>query len=428
MIALRKTEVDFPETPPPFTPVVSLSAAQRWWKRPEARWFKDPLFAFILTRFFVLAGAYLPGLLGIQLYPGSSGDHMFIGPLAVLARWDSVWYTQIADEGYFYDPAQPEKSSVGFFPLYPIVVRFTSLLTGNSLSAGILVNNLSFLTALMVIYKLARLDMDESSTRRAVFYLAAFPGSFFFSAAYSEGLYLLVSSLAVLYARGERWYLAALFAGLSATSRLPGGLMWGVVGLEWLHSHGWTLRRAGQGEAWRNLVMAVRRHSLQVAIMIALMVFGVGLFMLYLSSTYGDPLLFQKVGSQGWYEMRFSLLRPLEVIVRDLRQSFSGSPPLHVVPGWAVVNIGTLIAVFALALPIGRRFRASYAIYVVAHLILPLFGYTHGMIRYTAVLFPVFMLLGLWGRYARLDKVVRLIFLPLLLLFTALFVNWVFVG
>ncbi|HWC66127.1 MAG TPA: hypothetical protein VG777_08590, partial [Thermoanaerobaculia bacterium] len=42
-----------------------------------------------------------------------------------LARWDSGWYYGIATLGYRYDPAHPQ-NSIGFYPLYPVIVRAVS--------------------------------------------------------------------------------------------------------------------------------------------------------------------------------------------------------------------------------------------------------------------------------------------------------------
>jgi hypothetical protein len=50
------------------------------------------------------------------------------------------------------------------------------------------------------------------------------------------------------------------------------------------------------------------------------------------------------------------------------------------------------------------------------------------MNRYILVLFPVFMVWGMWGSNKKLDLSLKVLFIPLLALFSALWVNWVFVG
>jgi hypothetical protein len=50
------------------------------------------------------------------------------------------------------------------------------------------------------------------------------------------------------------------------------------------------------------------------------------------------------------------------------------------------------------------------------------------MIRYILVLFPVFMVAGRLGRQVWVDRMWRIICLPFLALFTAVFVKGVFIG
>ena len=53
--------------------------------------------------------------------PGSHIPNSFIGKLfSSLARWDSVFFLQIAHEGYLYE------KNHAFFPLYPLTIRLLS--------------------------------------------------------------------------------------------------------------------------------------------------------------------------------------------------------------------------------------------------------------------------------------------------------------
>ncbi|MEO8611755.1 MAG: hypothetical protein ABI690_27905, partial [Chloroflexota bacterium] len=60
--------------------------------------------------------------------------------------------------------------------------------------------------------------------------------------------------------------------------------------------------------------------------------------------------------------------------------------------------------------------------------LLPMFSRTESMIRYILVVFPVFMMAGRWGRNIWVDRIWRILCLPFLALFTALFVKGVFIG
>src|SRR6266536_281249 len=78
-------------------------------------WLMAPLIAFLLTRLVVFAGAYLSAV----VLPMVSNDDPR-GAIGIWDRWDTVWYADIVDKGYSFDPA--EKSSVAFFPLYPLLI------------------------------------------------------------------------------------------------------------------------------------------------------------------------------------------------------------------------------------------------------------------------------------------------------------------
>src|SRR5919204_1738296 len=85
--------------------------------------------------------------------------HALADPLlAPLARWDSVWYLRIADSGY--GDSAPRAA---FFPLYPVLVRGVGTAFGGShgalLAAAYLVSLVAFLGALVLLHRLAELEL-----------------------------------------------------------------------------------------------------------------------------------------------------------------------------------------------------------------------------------------------------------------------------
>ena len=65
--------------------------------------------------------------------------------VAPLARWDSVWYLAIANDGYPADDAR----RAAFFPLYPLLVRAADTVVGSPIVAGALVSLACFAVALV---------------------------------------------------------------------------------------------------------------------------------------------------------------------------------------------------------------------------------------------------------------------------------------
>ena len=119
--------------------------------------------------------------------------------LSPAARWDSVWYLQIAAHGYF-SPA-----STNFYPLYPLLVGLGDRVLDNAILVGIVISIVSTAAALTLLYRLALLDLDKPAARMTVMLVAVFPPSLFLSAVYPTSLLLLLTIAAVYAARRERW-------------------------------------------------------------------------------------------------------------------------------------------------------------------------------------------------------------------------------
>ncbi|HEX5949643.1 MAG TPA: mannosyltransferase family protein [Actinomycetota bacterium] len=129
----------------------------------------------------------------------------------VWERFDALWYLRIADEGY-----RAGDGSAAFFPLYPLLTRFLSVvLGGRPFPASLLVSNAALLGALTLLYDLTRSEISDTAARTTIVLLCVFPTSFFFFAPYTESLFLLLAVAALWAARRGRWWLAAA-AGFGA--------------------------------------------------------------------------------------------------------------------------------------------------------------------------------------------------------------------
>jgi len=383
---------------------------------PRARtlphWLAAPLIAFLVTRVIVFAGAYLSDI----ALPMVANDEPR-GALAIWHRWDTVWYAEIVDQGYSYTPG--EKSSVAFFPLYPLLISILKPVLGDTVAAGLLISNIAFLGTLILLYRLIEAKFDSRATAgRAVFYLASFPTAFFFTTAYTESLFLLLSVAAADAAHGRRWGWAAVCGALCAATRSFGVLIGLLVLLEWLAAHGWTVSAIRQAGTWQKLRAALRTDWRSLVV-ICLIPLGLLAYMLYLAATVGDPLAFW-TAQAAW---GFTNIGPVAVIARDIERVARGE-----LPYFTYLNILAFLGVLGLCIPIGRRLGAGYALYTFVSVLLPMFSRTESMIRYILVLFPAFMIVGRWGRNVWLDRVWRIVCLPFLALFAALFVKGIFIG
>ncbi len=157
------------------------------------------------------------------------------------ARWDTGWYMSIALDGYEFKPG--EQCNTGFFPLYPMLMRWIAKPNWRMdqraiVVAGILISNVSLITALALLHKLIRLDHDEKIASRAMLYALVLPMTIFFSAVYTESIFLLTTIAAFYFARRGKWWIAGLFGAFAGISRVQGFLLTCGLAVEY-----WQQRR-----------------------------------------------------------------------------------------------------------------------------------------------------------------------------------------
>ena len=173
----------------------------------------------------------IPPPVGVPGWDAAPITHGWHNLVTAFERFDALWFLRIADTGY-----AAGDGSAAFFPLYPMVVRaFSWLLGGHPLAAGLLVSNLAFLGALIVVYFLTASERSEEAARRTVLYLAIFPTAFFFLAPYSESLFLLLAMTALWGARRERWWIAGVAGALASGTRSLGVLLVLPLAVEAIH-------------------------------------------------------------------------------------------------------------------------------------------------------------------------------------------------
>jgi Dolichyl-phosphate-mannose-protein mannosyltransferase len=191
--------------------------------------------------------------------------------LSSLTGSDSVYLLGIAANGYHAEPITKGFLDWAFFPLYPLATRLVSYLTfGDVAVAGIVVSNLAFVAALVVLYQLAFPYLGHDVAVRSLVFVAFAPGAVAFAMAYTDSLYLLLSAGAFLAAEQRRWRWMAVLYGLASLTR-PQGILLGLPLLVLLAeaSGGWRTPRLG----W-----------------LASGPIAVAGFSAYLDAKFGDPL------------------------------------------------------------------------------------------------------------------------------------------
>ncbi len=347
--------------------------------------------------------------------------HAIADPLlAPLARWDSVWYLRIADSGYGDSPAR-----AAFFPLYPLLVRGVGTLFGGSngalLVAAYLVSLAAFMAALVLLHRLAELELGRRLARPTLLLLAFFPAALYFGAPYSESLFLLLAVGVFYAARTGHWAWAGACAGLASATRSAGLLLLIPLALIW-----WSSRPRRRGAAAWLLLAPL----------------GIAAYAAWLGLVEGDALRFLDVQEAWSRELTVPLAGAWDGFVAALdgvRQLASGSrSPVYfdVAAGdpfrIAAINVMLFVTlVFAVVACVGvlRRLPRPYGVWVAASLVLPLsFPVTPqplmSLPRFVSVLFPVFMWLAVVCEERRATDLVAAASAVGLGLFTAEYASW----
>jgi len=398
----------------------------------------------VLSRLLVwTAGMLAYGIIGTDdprvPHFGAVGD-LFAAPIA---RWDTVHLQDIALHGY------ERERLTAFFPLYPLLARGAGELTGSLLFGGALVSLIAFFVALVLLYRLAELDLGADVARRTVYLVAFFPAALFFSAFYSESLFLALTVGALYAARTGHWGPACALGALAAATRNTGVLVAVPIALLYLYgpradrtpSLGVRARRlaAGLARPHERLVLALRpRYPLRAdALWIGLVPLGLIAYGSYTWARFGDPLAtFQ---AQTFWTREFS--GPFSAIYFSIGETtgavgelfLGGSHDTFESPAAKLALFCCLIFAFVAIAGMARRLPVAYTAYTFLAIIPPLSSPIPehpltSLPRYLAVLFPVHMWLALQADTPRRFGVVVAVSAGMLVFLTGKFVTWEFAG
>jgi Gpi18-like mannosyltransferase len=177
---------------------------------------------FFLSRLFVILFA-LVGTTFVGQSALSGAWNIQVPFFNLFARWDSGGYISIAKNGYALD------SNWAFRPLFPTILKLSSIPLSPPLYidvamaiAGFIVNALLFLLALLIIHKLTKKLFSEKIADDTVLLVAFCPAAIFYSAVYSESLYLLLVAVSFLFLERGGVFKSGIFGYLAGLTRPEG--------------------------------------------------------------------------------------------------------------------------------------------------------------------------------------------------------------
>jgi hypothetical protein len=322
------------------------------------------------------------------------------------SRWDASWYAGIATYGYTWNARgqQRDQQSIVFFPAYPLAMRAVGRLLGSRyVLGGMILSFAAFLVALIYLYGLARQWLDHEQTVTALWLLASYPFALFYSAVYTESLYLCAAVAAFFHFHRGQLVKASIW-GLVVGLTRPNGCFLsvplGMLALEHLFRSG---GEAGPRRWWHEVFhghpvadqpLAVFRPR-PFATMLTAAMPGIGmlLYSLFIYNLTGDAFAWAK-GHMAWgrqYGGLSNLFVNSYVYVSYFGlYAYTSSIPLD------IMNAAPALFVFAMTWLVFRRFGLPYAVFLLVNLVPPiLIGGFLSVGRFTSVLFPAFLALAL---------------------------------
>ncbi len=344
---------------------------------------------------------------------------------ASVLRWDGIRYVTIAEHGY-----RTSASTVSY-PFYSLLIRALSWVVVSPVIAGVLISVVSFAIGLLLVHRIARDELGPEVADTTVLLLAFAPLSFFFSAAYTESLFLALSAGSFYLARQQRFALASVAAACAALTHVEGVLLVAPIALMYWRSRGSTLD--------------LRRLWSWSATLLALPPLAIASFFAYLH-TQGYGWL-APVTNADAKDYGRSMVGPVVMFYKAVKyagigldQTLTGVKPINpsigssFSPGFANVIYLVVLAITVLALVSAwRRLPTEYALYATLVVLLctssavamvPLEAFD----RYMLPIFPLWIGAAAWIQQRRLMTIVLPISTLMLIFYVAMFSRWVFVA
>ncbi|HET9660507.1 MAG TPA: hypothetical protein VFP05_09245, partial [Thermomicrobiales bacterium] len=299
---------------------------------------------------------------------------------------------------------------------------------------------------MVLVYQLVRIDFDTPIARRTIWAIAIFPTSLFFTAVYTESLFLMLSVAAILCARIRKWWLAGLLGMLAALTRSHGIFLVIPFAVLWIKQYGFYIR-------------AMVPKGITVAMPLLAPVF----FGAYLERTQGNWKNFidvqgawNRTFSWPWHTFdcalggctmevhQYGTVTPFQAHAVDtswIRQLFDN-------PSWSLVTsnawrktaansdvlelVSTIF--FVILIVIGFKVLPLYqSLYLVPGILIPLFqpSSVHPLMsipRFGLVLFPLFIVMAIVFRKRWVYRPLAAASVVLLVLLTVQFSTWYWVS
>lgn len=380
-------------------------AKNRWLQDRSVR---DALFVFLLTRILIFLIFISVGhlrVVTIQNQPTDVREAFVSFEKVSIARklretmWraDVAHYMDIARDGYTHAPFDVKTRSVefAFFPLHPMILWLIGRVTNDVMLVGAALSNLFFFLALVLLHKLTlRFGYDDNVARRTIFYIAAFPVSYFFSVPLTESLFLFLTVWSFYAAKREHWWTAGIIGAFASAARVNGVLLLPAL-----------------------IILSLEHYrALRIKKILGLLLIPIGLwsYMFYTWWVSGNAWAFKDAVAAWGRKPTFFLNTVFRYLIH----------PHQIIEPWNfnLLNAAAVLLTFVGIYLLARRRQWALASYAFMSVFLALSsGLLQSQDRYALAYFPVFMALGITAQAEKLDQGIRFVFVMLLGIMATLF-------
>ena len=339
-------------------------------QRTRQRW--EIVGIWLITRVIVLGAAAVGSWTAISAH---GGLRAYVG---IWRQWDTAWYESIATYGYvgpYVSAFQDFHYNVAFFPGLPALMKVGMGLGLSATGTGLIV---SLVASLIAGFGISRLTQEVGGTGpygAMAFFVA--PTALFVTAPYTEALFCALAVWAWIFARRQDWVWAGLLAGGAAVVR-PNGLFLAialVVMFALTRPRMWS-------RAWALLIpfIAVVGYSA------------------YLRAITGDWLAWSHAERDFWHR---NLVDPVTSLLNTYHLIYTfapnGQPSSRMI---TEIMAMAVIAIFTIVL-VRRRWWPESIYLLVTMISLGTSTMYHSVPRTLVVLFPIWMVLGVWMTHRR---------------------------
>jgi hypothetical protein len=295
--------------------------------------------------------------------------------------WDAQHYLYLSEVGY-----KQNQASNWFYPLYPLIVRFTNILLHSPLLSGLLVSNILSFAGLLLFYFFVLRKFNESIAFCSLVLFMAFPTAFYLNLIYTEGLFLFLLSGFFLAVEKKKYLLASIFALFLPMTRSVGIFIF----IPFLF---YILAQRGKGKKIEiptfNKPLVFRFHPLFLWLLAPLVGFAINLLYIHLKT--GD--FFAEFSAQRYFIGGYSVSNLFNPYL-FVKNVFGTPLVLHGFMNSLIDRI--FFGLFLVMIPLAYKKlnKGLFYFYLVLGLV-PLLGSFMGYLRYLLpAFFPLSIVIG----------------------------------